>query len=298
MNELRRMDLNLLLALHALLTERHVTRAAARLHKSQPATSHALSQLRDYFNDPLLVREGGKMVLTPKAQQLLQPLENALFQLNDLLDKPDFCPESANRLFRLAMSDYATHILLPPLIRKLRHHAPNIRLCVVQASRESMTALLQEGQIDFGFSPQKDGLPEEIQSIRLFQDHFVGVTDRANLPEGGWTLDAWYARPHILLGLDQRQDDIAKALEAQKLPLPECVLTLPHWGVALKLLPQTDLILTTAAKSMQNLTQYPTLSCFAPPVALPAIDYHLIWHKRQNHDPAHQWLRQNIGELI
>lgn len=85
MNELRRIDLNLLLTLHALLTEKHVTRAAQRLHKSQPAVSHALAQLRVQFEDPLLVRRGGKMVLTARAKALMQPLHDALTSLNGLL---------------------------------------------------------------------------------------------------------------------------------------------------------------------------------------------------------------------
>ena len=90
MHELRRIDLNLLLTLDALLTEVHVTRAASRLHKSQPAVSHALAQLRSIFNDQLLVRQAGSMVLTPKAKELAQPLKDALMQLNTILKKQVF----------------------------------------------------------------------------------------------------------------------------------------------------------------------------------------------------------------
>ncbi|BCQ47823.1 hypothetical protein ERHA55_53500 (plasmid) [Erwinia rhapontici] len=92
MDELRKIDLNLLLTLHALLTEKHVTRAAIRLHRSQPAVSHALAQLRAHFDDPLLVRREGKMVLTVRAQGLLPSLDGALSELNELIGAPEFDP--------------------------------------------------------------------------------------------------------------------------------------------------------------------------------------------------------------
>lgn len=88
MDELRKIDLNLLLALHALLSEKHVTRAALRLHRSQPAVSHALAQLRKHFDDPLLVRQNGRMALTTLAQSLATPLQDALGSLNGLLATP------------------------------------------------------------------------------------------------------------------------------------------------------------------------------------------------------------------
>jgi DNA-binding transcriptional LysR family regulator len=120
MDELRKIDLNLLLALHALLTEKHVTRAALRLHRSQPAVSHALAQLRRHFDDPLLVRQNGYMALTARAQSLAKPLQDALGNLNALLAAPLFDPAQAQRRFRLSLSDYSSRIILPALVRHVR----------------------------------------------------------------------------------------------------------------------------------------------------------------------------------
>ena len=123
MDDLRRIDLNLLLTLHALLTEQHVTRAAVRLHKSQPAVSHALAQLRDIFDDPLLVRRENGLTLTARARDLLGPLDDALGQLNGLVGESTFDAAHARRCFRLALSDYGARSVLPALMRRLRREA-------------------------------------------------------------------------------------------------------------------------------------------------------------------------------
>src|SRR5690349_6823765 len=113
-------DLNLLVVLRALLTERHVTRAAARVGLSQSATSHALSRLRELYGDPLLVRRGRLLSLTPRAERLLPTLERGLSDLQTALDgEPQFDPATARRAFTLGMADYAQAVLLGPLLREL-----------------------------------------------------------------------------------------------------------------------------------------------------------------------------------
>jgi len=186
MNDLRRIDLNLLLTLHALLAEKHVTRAALRLHKSQPAVSHALAQLRDIFKDPLLTRRGAGMALTPRAQDLLQPLDVALRQLNALLGEDAFDPRQAKRCFRVAMSDYAAHLILPTLVKRLRDQAPGIDLVVCQASREAMLAQLADGDIELAlgvFPKASSGIMVET----LFEEHFVSVADKRSLAVRRWS---------------------------------------------------------------------------------------------------------------
>lgn len=166
MDDLRRIDMNLLLTLHALLTEKHVTRAALRLHRSQPAVSHSLSQLRQIFNDPLLVRREAGLTLTTRAQALLGPLEQALDQLNELIQAPQFDPRHSTRHFRLALSDYGTNAVLPTLMQHLRTQAPGISLAVSHAGREMMLAQLIDGEIDLGLGvfPER---PSEVHTPSL-----------------------------------------------------------------------------------------------------------------------------------
>ena len=106
MNNIKKLDLNQLVTLHALLRERHVSRAAVSLHRSQPAVSHTLNQLRDLFQDPLLIRRQGRYHLSGKAEALYAPLTQALSQLDDLIAQQDFRPENCTRRFNIAMSDY------------------------------------------------------------------------------------------------------------------------------------------------------------------------------------------------
>src|ERR1700730_10480213 len=124
------LDLNLLVALDALLLEANVSRAAMRIGLSQPAASHALQRLRDVLGDPLLVRVGARMELTPRAQALRGPLAQVLDQVRGLFIPDDFDAASSERRFRLMMPDLAVELLVPPLMAKITALAPNVRLDV------------------------------------------------------------------------------------------------------------------------------------------------------------------------
>ncbi|MGW4983810.1 LysR family transcriptional regulator [Streptomyces mirabilis] len=294
MDELRRIDLNQLLTLHALLAEKHVTRAALRLHKSQPAVSHALAQLRTHFGDPLLVRHGGRMTLTARAQALVQPLEDALTSLNALLSAPDFDPSDTRRRFRLSLSDYAARIVLPPLVRHVRHEAPGLDLAISQASREAMLAQLQDGELDLalGIFPHA---PEDIEVQDLFQEEFVCLADKAILPaKGGLSLEEWLERPHIMLALrPDANDEIERALAERGLRR-HLAVTFPHWSAAVELLAGTDLILTVASRAVGPMQRHKALRKFTPPLELARFAYQQAWHTRRANDPAHRWLRQAV----
>ncbi|MBB3121775.1 LysR family transcriptional regulator [Pseudoduganella violacea] len=291
MDDLRRIDLNLLLTLHALLAEQHVTRAAVRLHKSQPAVSHALAQLRDIFQDPLLMRRGAGMALTPRAQDLLQPLSTALQHLNALLQEGSFDPRQTVRRFRVAMSDYAAHLVLPTLVRRLRDEAPCVDLGVCHASREAMLAQLADGEIDLalGVFPEAPG---DIVIDALFEEHFVSVADSHTLPKRGrLPLDTWLARPHVLVAtrLDSGSE-IDAALATQGLHR-HVALVLPYWRAATEVLAGTDFILTVASRTLEHLPHDQGLTWFMPPVPLPRFTFQQAWHQRRHADSAHHWLR-------
>src|SRR5206468_11681861 len=124
-------DLNLRVALDALLREANVSRAAMRIGLSQPAASHALQRLRDLIGDPLLVRNGARMELTPRAQALRAPLAQALDQVRSLFIPDEFDAARSERQFRLMMPDLAVELLMPPLMEKVTKAAPNVRIDVV-----------------------------------------------------------------------------------------------------------------------------------------------------------------------
>lgn len=294
MDDLRRIDLNLLLTLHALLTEKHVTRAALRLHKSQPAVSHALAQLRDVFKDPLLGRRGGRMALTPRAQELQQPLEVALSQLNALLHQGPFTPRLAERRFRVAMSDYAAHLVLTTLVRRLRDQAPGIDLAVCQASREAMLAQLADGEIDLALGVFPDS-PKDIVLETLFEEHFISVADKRSLPQGGkLSLDEWLARPHVLVAMRPDTDTEIDAALASRGLHRHVALVLPYWSASTEVLAETDLILTVASRTLDSASRNKGLARFTPPLELPGFAFQQAWHTRRDADPAHCWFRSVV----
>src|SRR5690242_17900750 len=128
---LNSLDLNLLVALDSLLREANVSRAAMRIGLSQPAASHALQRLRDLIGDPLLVRNGARMELTPRAAALRAPLAQALDQVRSLFVPDAFDAAHSERQFRLMMPDLAVELLVPRLMEKIMSSAPNARIDVV-----------------------------------------------------------------------------------------------------------------------------------------------------------------------
>jgi DNA-binding transcriptional LysR family regulator len=297
MNDLRRIDLNLLVILDALLSEQHVTRAAERLHLSQPAVSHALARLRDVLGDPLLVRAGSTLVPTARALELIAPLTEALAQVQSLLAPNTFDPANARRTFRLAMSDYGAAIILPSLIRTLRHEAPGIDLRISHASREGMLEGVLNGDIDVaaGVFPE---MPHELRSTLLFEERYVCLLDRRTLPASGHLdLRTYLSRPHVLLEMrGSGTPEIERALTSLR-ERRRVAISLPHWNVAPQLISGTDLILTVSSRSVRDIDQQ-TLVVVPPPFEIPPFTFVLAWHKRRGGDQALNWLNQKIQQGI
>lgn len=295
MNSLAGVDLNLLTVLEALLAERHVSRAALRLNRSQPAVSHALARLRLLLDDPLLVRHGGGLEPTARALEIQPHLHEALERMRHLLAPSGFDPARERRSFRLAMSDYGTATVLPKLMPLLRAEAPGSDLLVTQASREAMELQIRDGELDLAFGVFFD-LPREIASHLLFVDRYVCLADREGLPASGrLDLDAYLARPHALVAL---RGDIANEIDLTLAALGHrrrICLTLPHWGVAPRLIAGTDIVLTVAGGILPPDIADRGFGLFEPPFASPAVTFSQIWHSRRQGDPAHQWLRERIA---
>ncbi|MCU0093360.1 LysR family transcriptional regulator [Pseudomonas koreensis] len=296
-NDLRRIDLNLLVILDALLGEQHVTRAAERLHLSQPAVSHALARLRDLLGDPLLVRAGSALVPTARALELAAPLAETLAQVQSLLAPNTFDPASARRTFRLAMSDYGAAIILPGLIRTLRAEAPGIDLQISHASREGMVEGLLNGDIDLaaGVLPE---LPGEVRSTPLFEEHYVCLLDRQNLPAGGiLDLPTYLSRPHVLLEMrGSGTPEIERTLTALR-ERRRVAISLPHWSVAPRFISGTDLILTVASRALSEVDDE-SLVVVPPPFEIAPFTFVSAWHKRRGGDQALNWLNRRIEQGI
>ncbi|GLX88780.1 LysR family transcriptional regulator [Pseudomonas fragi] len=296
---LRNIDLNLLVVLDALLTEKHVTRTGARLHLSQPAISHSLSKLRVLLDDPILIRQGSEVVLSALAQNLQAPLKEILSQIEILLGKSiDFVPANSHRTFRLAMSDYGAAIVLPKLLRQLRVEAPNTTLVVTQDSRHGMFEQIAQGKIDLalGVFPH---LTADISSEVLFEETFSCLLDRSTLPASGQLdLDNYLLRPHISVSVDGcTHGEIDRLLRAEGLQR-RIAVSVPHWRTAPSMISNTDLILTVATRTLDNAPLDDDLVSLSPPLPIPPFPFVQIWHNRFGEDPAHIWLREQVRQVM
>lgn len=295
-HDLRRIDLNLLVILDALLDERHVSRAADRLAMTQPAVSHALNRLRDLLDDPLLVRAGNQMQLTRRGFELAGPLREILGGVRRLVLGDDFDPASAELDLRLGMSDYGTWVVLPTLLPMLRREAPGIHLDVRQDSRIGMAEQVASGELDgaVGVFPM---LPEGLRVQPLFEERFICLCSMETLGDRKrLDLDDYLAAPHLRVALQQSPaEEIDSHLE--KLGRRRLVAaTVPHFSVAPSLLAGTDMVLTIAARMLPDDLERHGLASFEPPLKLAPFDFVQIWSQASDEDPARRWLRGKLAQ--
>lgn len=294
-HNLRAVDLNLLVVLDALLHERHLTRAAARLPMSQPAVSHALARLRTLLGDPLFHRTRGGLRPTPHALALEAPLRDVLAQVRRLLAGAVFDPAASRRTFRLAMSDYGASVVLPPLVRRLRAQAPGIDLEISYTSRGGMIAGVADGQLDLALAVFGE-TPADIRRAVLFHEPFVCVMDAAGTA-GPLTLDDYLARPHVLVAAsqDQRSGEVDAALARQG-RARRVALRLPHWTAAPAVVAGTDLVLTVAQRTVMPTP--PGLAVQPVPFPIDPLGFEMIWHERTDGDAGLRWLRESLAALM
>lgn len=291
------LDLNLLVVLHALITERSVTRAAAEVGLTQPAMSHALARLRKALGDPLLVRTPRGMEPTPRAKAMAEPLERALADLREAVSSPTtFDPRRARGRFRIATDDYLELILMPKLLARLWQEAPGIDLRLSSSSSRSGHDLA-EGRIDMIIDPVSAFGPlPGAYSQRILEERFVCVV-RADHPRIGkrLTLEAFVELPHALVAPGGRPGGIVDAALAKRGMRRRIAIAVPHFLAAPAIVRQTDVILTVGERIAKALGD--GLRILSPPIPLPRFSVETIWHERYHADPARSWLRHVVAEV-
>jgi DNA-binding transcriptional LysR family regulator len=290
-------DLNLLVTLDALLKERNVTRAAARLGISQSAMSHTLRRMRTLFKDPLFVSTPRGMVPTPRAQELASPVERMLKDIETLLDQPRFDPATARRKFKLIGSDYTQLVLLRPLLRHLAEHAPGIDIAF-RTARGQLSKLLEHGDADLAIgifdADLVDGFRQE-----LFRDDFVCLM-RTGHPAARrpLTLQRFLEFSHALVAPRELDDTGVVDTLLHKLGKARRIaLSVPHFLVAPYAIAESDLLLTTATRIARVVEKPFGLRAVRPPLELPEFTINQYWHEQRHQDPAHVWLRGLLRQL-
>jgi LysR family nod box-dependent transcriptional activator len=289
----QRLDLNLLTALRALLTERNVTRAGEQLHVSQSAMSGMLARLREYFDDALIVPVGRKMELTPLAETLVDKVNDLMLRLDATLStRPDFDPATSRRQFSVVASDYLCQVLLLDVLREVHHEAPGI---TVEFRQPSNTAAvdLENGEVDFVINPARFTTPNQASTV-LFEDSYLAVVDPANAGVGeALSLDQYKAARHVTLELNGRpQFETWFISEHGALPQVEVVVN--SFGLLPQLVLGTRRVATLHTRmALQVARQYP-VRLVPLGFAAPRLVETLQWHRYRDLDPASQWLREKI----
>ena len=293
---LRRVDLNLLPVLDALIGERHVTRAARKVGLSQPATSHALARLRELLGDALLVRGPGGLVPTPRALALAPRVREALeLMARALADEPAFAPASARRAFHVAASDYAELVVLPGLVAALRAQAPGVELWSHPVPADPAAALA-DGTVDVCLVPRRGAWPAGVYERRLFDESFTCVV-RYGHPAARrrLTLPRFCELDHLLVAprgtTGSYVDDALAAVGRTR----RVAVAVPHFLVAPHVVAATDLIATLATRVARAFEPTLGLVALSPPVELTGFTIAMVWHERGQRDPAQRWLREQVA---
>jgi len=293
------LDLNLLVVLEALLNERHVTRAALRVGLSQSATSHALGRLRELYKDPLLVRSGKSMVLTPTAAALLPGVSRGLSELRATLShEPVFAPRTTRRAFALALVDYGQLLILPRLLAHLQREAPLVDLSINGDIR--WVDLLEAGTTDLAIYVA--GKPTNVLLTRpLFSDGFVCMVRRGHplaRSREPLTLAKYLAQQHVVVAPSGSPGSVVDDELARRGKSRRVALRVPNFLVAPAVVAESDFMSTLPERLARQLAKSYPVRLLAAPVPLPRFTNSLAWHARLDHDPAHRWLRDTVIELF
>lgn len=295
---LRSLDLNLLLVFDAVYNERSISKAAIKLHLSQPAVSNALARLRERFEDPLFERNSQGMSPTPRAKVLVEPIRRALDILERGLRRDDpFDFAHSDREFVIAVEDYGETVVLPRFVDWLAKTAPNVRINIRPEPSSQLESELREGTVDLAldyFALPHSGYESQcllIESLLTLsrKDHPI-IGEQLNL-------DTYLQVRHIALTPRTRTTpmiDLALSKRGLKRTIS---VTVPHFQ-SMPVMVQTSDMVCTLPRRMANLyADHFRLKAHAVPLRIPEFPVYLIWHDSLNDDSGHRWLRNHLIEF-
>ncbi|AWI91147.1 LysR family transcriptional regulator [Methylobacterium sp. DM1] len=295
---LARLDLNLLVALDALLTERSVTRAAGRIGISQSAMSHALGRLRTAFSDELLTRAPDGMRPTPRALALMAPVQSALAQIQEITAPPDaFDPATADLTFTLGIPDSTEVLLMPTLIAHLQAVAPGVKLLLHTVDRHRILDDLDTGRVDLGIGVFEQGQTHHKRRILnkenylcIFNAELVGVSAPISL-------DDYVRLPHLLTSLVESAHGVVDDALAKIGRKRVIALTSPRFSVMPFVVRQAPVIATMHSRLARFFAESMGLTVSPAPIVLPDVSISMIWHASNDAVPSQRWLRETIVKL-
>jgi DNA-binding transcriptional LysR family regulator len=295
---LRAVDLNLLVILDALLDERSVTRAAARLFLTQPAASHALDRLRALFADPLLERRGTTMALTAKAEELQAPVRAVLDDVRRLVRTRDIPLRDLRATVHLAMADYPAAVVVPLLWARLQKTAPGLALVVhawTDHTREQER--LRRGEVGLALSTLPVP-PDDIEREHVADEHYVGVTRKGHPLGRTPTLAQFVAYPHVLVSATGARTSPFDARLAERGQKRTVGISLPSFLAVPSVVLESDAIAMIPRSIARHWAPARPLAQFKLPLDPGTFTVDLAWHKRRSHDVAVQAVRKALSAIV
>jgi DNA-binding transcriptional LysR family regulator len=292
----RGIDLGLLTTLQALVEERSITRAAERVHLSQPAMSRAFDRLQELFNDELLVRTKQGYEPTLRALHLHAEIERLLPSLEGLLRGDDFDPATATDTFRIAATDYATSVVFPGFMERMTKLAPHVALEIFPFT-DTVFRRLETNALDLAL--WVNNAPNELRSQVLFHDRFACLV-RLGHPIGRdrLTLERYLSFPHASVTLAEGRQGIIDDILDEKGLQRRVQLKIPYFASAAWTIEHSDMVLTVPKRLATRLTKIARIRAVEPPIEFAEFRYIQVWHPRMDSDPAHQWLRRMFAEAV
>ncbi len=290
-------DLNLLTMLLALVEERSVSRAAQRANLSQPAMSRKLDRLQEMFQDELLIRTRQGYEPTHRAVRLYHEFDHILRRIEDILRVDAFDPASVTDAFTIAATDYAAIVAFPHVVGQITKVAPQISLQVVPWD-DAVFHRLEANTLDLAL--WGNVAPSSLRTQVLFRERLMCLVRKDHpLTKRRMTLKAYAFYPHAAVTLTVKtQEFIDRALREHGLER-KMQLVVPYFATAAALLEHSDLIFTIPRRLARKLSLTSETKMLQPPAEitkLATFDYSLVWHRRMDSDPAHQWLRRMFAE--
>ena len=292
------LDLNLVVVLDALLAHGNVTQAAKAVGITQPAASRALGRLRDLYRDPLLVRSGRTMVLTPRAIALKPAVTRALAEIyQGIVGDDAFEPRTTRRTFTLGSADYGFALMCGPLLAKLAEAAPLVTLEMQTAP--NLLDMVDAGTFDAALVVQRSDRSGH-GSVRLFDDDYLCMVRRDHPKvKSRLDLETYLALEHLVVAPSGSPGSTVDAVLARKGLARHIAMRIPSFLAAPIVVAQSDLVSTGPRKLATMHARHHAIRLVEPPKALdlPGFSLRLAWHHRFDEDPAHRWLRGLVGEV-
>lgn len=303
--QLARIDLNLLVILKVLLDQQSVTKASEALCVSQSAVSKSLAKLRLLFEDPLFYRHSHGLKPTPKCRDLAPKLDKLLNHLEAITSEETFDPAIADHTYQIATVESAYPLIFPHVFPKVLNNAPSIKINTHSWDEFSFSKLLS-GELDLGItgkdiydinSMRSTTAPDGIKELEIYRDQQMCVVRQGHpILNKPWNLEAFLELRHVQVRCDGNDQWLLDHHLRDLGHTRNIALTVPDFNNAASLCSYTDLVFTAPSRFIELVSQRDALHVLPLPLEFPSMAYTLFWNESRESNPALNWLRRIIEE--